>query len=217
MNARSSSPASARTTLTPARPTSATAWTTGFMQSSDMLGFSGRVGAERHTFRQGFFRFKSDGSRARVPPQHEQQLVGGRHQRGGHPLRLDGQRLPERLHADRQPLLRVSARHGRRAVLQNIADSNRFFPVTDKVRQVDWHGGYTAAAGHALHRPGLSEGLLEPDSVRRRTDRPSGRARSLCSKTAATSTRHNAWNLWPATTSGPRRSWQRSVLTARSG
>ena len=24
-------------------------------------------------------------------------------------------------------------------------------PITDKVRQVDWHGGFTAAAGHALY------------------------------------------------------------------
>ena len=29
--------------------------------------------------------------------------------------------------------------------------SNRFFPVTDQVRQVDFHGGFTAAAGHALY------------------------------------------------------------------
>src|SRR5262249_17731150 len=36
-------------------------------------------------------------------------------------------------------------------VLQSIADSNRFRPITDKVRQVDFHGGYTAAAGHALY------------------------------------------------------------------
>ncbi len=43
---------------------------------------------------------------AGVPPEHEQQLVGRRPQRGGAPLRLDRQRLPERLPADPQPLLR---------------------------------------------------------------------------------------------------------------
>src|SRR4030095_7105882 len=32
-----------------------------------------------------------------------------------------------------------------------MADSNRSYPVTENVRQVDWHGGYTAAAGHALY------------------------------------------------------------------
>ncbi len=34
--------------------------------------------------------------------------------------------------------------------LESIAAWNRYYPVTDKVRQVDWHGGFTAAAGHAL-------------------------------------------------------------------
>ncbi|MBM3967558.1 MAG: glycosyl hydrolase, partial [Planctomycetes bacterium] len=36
-------------------------------------------------------------------------------------------------------------------VLSNIADGFKFEPVTENVRQVDWHGGYTAAAGHALY------------------------------------------------------------------
>ncbi|WP_235908487.1 PVC-type heme-binding CxxCH protein [Roseiconus nitratireducens] len=35
--------------------------------------------------------------------------------------------------------------------LSSIADTNEFHPITDKVRQVDHHGGYTAAAGHALY------------------------------------------------------------------
>lgn len=35
--------------------------------------------------------------------------------------------------------------------LNSIADSNRFLPITDKVRQVDHFGGYTAGAGHALY------------------------------------------------------------------
>ena len=32
----------------------------------------------------------------------------------------------------------------------SIAESPRFYPITDKVRQVDHHGHYSAAAGHAL-------------------------------------------------------------------
>ncbi|HWA99674.1 MAG TPA: PVC-type heme-binding CxxCH protein [Pirellulales bacterium] len=35
--------------------------------------------------------------------------------------------------------------------LNGIAESNTFEPVTDAVRQVDHHGGFTAAAGHALY------------------------------------------------------------------
>ncbi len=36
-------------------------------------------------------------------------------------------------------------------VLHSIADTYLFKPITDKVRQVDQHGGYTAAAGHSLY------------------------------------------------------------------
>ena len=35
--------------------------------------------------------------------------------------------------------------------LGGIAGTHRFKPITDKVRQVDQHGGYTAGAGHALY------------------------------------------------------------------
>ena len=35
--------------------------------------------------------------------------------------------------------------------LGGIAENNEFHPVTDKVRQVDHHHGFTAAAGHALY------------------------------------------------------------------
>src|SRR5262249_59334446 len=36
-------------------------------------------------------------------------------------------------------------------MLRTIADTSGSNPITDKVRQVDQHGGYTAAAGHALY------------------------------------------------------------------
>jgi len=35
--------------------------------------------------------------------------------------------------------------------LRSIADTHLFQPITDRVRQVDHFGGYTAAAGHALY------------------------------------------------------------------
>ncbi|TWT52765.1 hypothetical protein Pla22_03910 [Rubripirellula amarantea] len=35
--------------------------------------------------------------------------------------------------------------------LSSIADSNDFHPITKNIRQVDWNGGYSAAAGHALY------------------------------------------------------------------
>ena len=48
--------------------------------------------------------------RARIPPLDEQQHLGPRHQRGRHHFRLDGQRQPQRAHADPQPLLRSRPR-----------------------------------------------------------------------------------------------------------
>ncbi|GIW99789.1 MAG: glycosyl hydrolase [Pirellulaceae bacterium] len=38
-----------------------------------------------------------------------------------------------------------------RLMAESIAPDHLFQPITDKVRQVDHHGGYTAAAGHALY------------------------------------------------------------------
>lgn len=35
--------------------------------------------------------------------------------------------------------------------LQNIADSHRFDPIDDRIRQVDWHGGFTAGCGSAIY------------------------------------------------------------------
>ena len=35
--------------------------------------------------------------------------------------------------------------------LSTIADTHLFKPITDKIRQMDHHGGYTAGAGHALY------------------------------------------------------------------
>ena len=35
--------------------------------------------------------------------------------------------------------------------LSTIADTHLFDPITDNIRQVDHHGGYTAAVGHALY------------------------------------------------------------------
>jgi len=40
--------------------------------------------------------------------------------------------------------------------------------ITQSVRQVDWHGGFTAAAGHALYTPATIPRILEPHRLRHR-------------------------------------------------
>src|SRR5260370_5392005 len=49
-----------------------------------------------------------------------------------------------------------SVRGSTPVALQSIADSNRFFPATDRVRQVDYHGGVPAAARPPGHHPTAS-------------------------------------------------------------
>jgi len=74
-------------------------------------------------------------------------------------------------------------------VLKSIADSHLFKAITDKVRQVDHFGGYTAAAGHALYtaREYPSEYWNRTAFVCDRLDIWS--ARSCSAATAATSIR----------------------------
>ena len=102
--------------------------------------------------------------------------MGRRLQRGRAGLRLDGQRLPERLPADPQPLLRGGPRLV--AVRSSRASRRRTssIPVTEQgpagrlSRRVHRRGRPCP-----LHRPDLSAAVLEPDRVRRRADRAPGR------------------------------------------
>ena len=109
------------------------------------------VGGENHRFRQGFFRFKPDATKLEFLRStnnntwgigfSEEGLVFGSTANGNPSVYLP---IPNRYYESVRgwtPKLQ----------LKSIADSNKFKPVTDKVRQVDFFGGYTAAAGHALY------------------------------------------------------------------
>jgi putative membrane-bound dehydrogenase-like protein len=109
------------------------------------------VGGESVSFRQGFFRFKPDASKIEFIRStnnntwglgfSEEGLVFGSTANGNPSVYMP---IPNRYYEAVRgwaPSL----------VLRPSADSYRFQPVTDKVRQVDFFGGYTAAAGHALY------------------------------------------------------------------
>jgi putative membrane-bound dehydrogenase-like protein len=112
--------------------------------------FSGTVGGETHRFGQGIFRFKPDGSKLEFIRStsnnswglgfSEEGLVFGSTANGCPSVYVP---IPNRYYEA------VSGWSSLK--LESIAATNRFFPVTDKVRQVDYHGGFTAAAGHALY------------------------------------------------------------------
>jgi hypothetical protein len=109
------------------------------------------VGDAQHTFRQGFFRFKPDGSKLEFIRSTNNNTWGfGMSEEGiifgstanGNPSEF--MPIPNRYYEGVKgwsPSLQ----------LRGMADSFRFRPVTERVRQVDFHGGYTAAAGHALY------------------------------------------------------------------
>jgi putative membrane-bound dehydrogenase-like protein len=113
-------------------------------------GFSGEVGGERHTFRQGFFRFKPDGSKLEF-------LRSTNNNSWGVGMSEEGLLFGSTANGCPSVYMPIANRYYESvrgmapSVLQNMADSNRFFPITENVRQVDWHGGFTAGAGSALY------------------------------------------------------------------
>ncbi len=112
--------------------------------------FQGTVGGERVQFRQGFYRFKPDGSKLeylRATNNNswglgmtEEGLLFGSTANGCASVFLA---IPNRYYE--------SVRGWSASALEPITASNQYFPATDKIRQVDWHGGFTAAAGHAIY------------------------------------------------------------------
>lgn len=113
-------------------------------------GFNGEVGGRQIRFGQGIFRFKPDGSALEFMRSSnnntwglditEDNLIIGSTANGNASMYLP---MPNRYY---------EAVNGWSAArLESIADSQRMYPITDKVRQVDWHGQYTAGSGSALY------------------------------------------------------------------
>jgi uncharacterized protein len=120
------------------------------------------VGGETHRFRQGFLRFQldrpaGDGAGPPVATKFEF-LRSTNNNTWGLGLSEEGIVFGSTANGNPSEFMPIPNRYyeavkGWVASLQlrGIADSYKFKPITDKVRQVDWHGGYTAAAGHALY------------------------------------------------------------------
>src|SRR5207249_47310 len=80
-------------------------------------------------------------------------------------------------------------------VAPSMAGNAKMHPITDKVRQVDWHGHFTAAAGHALYTA-----RLYPKEYWNRTAfvcEPTGHlvATFVITPKGADFTSRNSWNL----------------------
>ncbi len=128
-------------------------------------GFNGVVAGESHKFGQGFFRFQltagepaaSATGAAKVKCTKLEFLRSTSNNSWGVGWTEDGLLFGSTANGNPSVFMPIPNRYYEKvkglsaSVLPTIADSNRMFPITDKVRQVDWHGGFTAAAGHALY------------------------------------------------------------------
>jgi len=112
--------------------------------------FRGQVGGERHRFGQGLYRFRPDGSELEFLRSTSNNSWGVGFSEEGLLFASTANGCPSVFMAIPNRYYEA-VRGWAPQVLRSIADSNRFFPVVDEIRQVDFHGGFTAAAGHALY------------------------------------------------------------------
>ncbi|MCO6457660.1 MAG: ThuA domain-containing protein, partial [Pirellulaceae bacterium] len=113
-------------------------------------------GARQQAFRQGFFRFRLSQT---DPPRVEQLefLRSTNNNTWGLGISEEGLVFGSTANHNPSVYLPIPNRYYERVrgwsaeQLGTIADTHLFRPITDKVRQVDHHGGYTAGAGHALY------------------------------------------------------------------
>ncbi len=109
------------------------------------------VGGEQHRFRQGFFRFRPDGSKLEF-------VRSTNNNTWGFGMSEEGVVFGSTANGNPSEYMPIPNRYYEAVrgwapslVLRGIADSYKYRPITEHVRQVDFHGGYTAAAGHALY------------------------------------------------------------------
>ncbi len=122
-------------------------WVLGIVGYS---GFRGTIAGEGFRFSQGFYRFKPDGSKFEFLRNTNNNSWGVGLSEEGIVFGSTANRNP----SDYLPIPNryyEPVRGWSSTVLTMISDTHLFRPITEKVRQVDQHGGYTAAAGHALY------------------------------------------------------------------
>ncbi len=114
-------------------------------------------GREVQSFRQGFFRFKVEGEAEKTAITELEFLRSTNNNTWGLGISEEGLIFGSTANGNPSEFMPIPNRYYEAVrgwsstVLNGIADSNRFYPVTEKVRQVDHHNGFTAAAGHALY------------------------------------------------------------------
>lgn len=120
-------------------------------------GFNGTIAGKQQSFRTGFYRFKVEKVNGQVAVTDFEFLRNTNNNSWGVGFSEDGLLFGSTANRNPSEFMPIANRHYERvrgwtsSVLGGIADTHEFSPITDKIRQVDQHGGYTAAAGHALY------------------------------------------------------------------
>jgi putative membrane-bound dehydrogenase-like protein len=113
-------------------------------------GFRGTVGGKQLRFGQGIFRFKPDGSALEY-------IRASNNNTWGLGITEDNVIIGSTANGNASMYVPIPNRYYEAvngwsaARLETIADSQRFYPITEKVRQVDFHGRYTAGSGSAIY------------------------------------------------------------------
>ncbi len=109
------------------------------------------------SFRMGFFRFRLEGEGDQAAVKDVEFLRSTNNNTWGLGISEEGLIFGSTANGNPSEFLPIPNRYYEKvrgwssSVLNGIADRNKIEPLSDKVRQVDWHGGFTAAAGHALY------------------------------------------------------------------
>ncbi|QEL16238.1 PVC-type heme-binding CxxCH protein [Limnoglobus roseus] len=121
-------------------------------------GFNGTVAGERMTFRQGLYRFQVTEPKAgELKVEKLEFLRSTSNNSWGVAFNEDGDLFGSTANGCVLVHMPIANRYYEKVrgltagVLRQIVPDNKFRAVTDKVRQVDWHGGFTAAAGCAVY------------------------------------------------------------------
>lgn len=113
-------------------------------------GFEGTVGGEAMKFRTGFYRFRADGSKMEFLRNTSNNSWGVGISEEGVLFGSTANNNPS-VHMPIPNRFYEQVRGWSGGVLPMISETARMYPITEKVRQVDQHGKFTAGAGHALY------------------------------------------------------------------
>ena len=158
-------------------------------------GFEGKIGGEPMKFSTGFYRFKPDGSKLEFLRNTSNNSWGVGISEEGVLFGSTANNNPS-VHMPIPNRFYEQVRGYSSKVLPMISETARMYPITEKVRQMDHHGKFTAAAGHSLYT--AREYPREYWNRAAFVTEPTGHlaATFLLEPLGASYTSRNSWNLF---------------------